>query len=119
MPIVHPLSNEDLLSQSLSPVSSIIYSKFATKLHLLKQEYYQKIIKTLQYEHHYSYSQALQAVYWRLFSSTSSTNSSNSRSIPKEDGGFSMQSKKSTGASVMISEKDDQASPPIQEHLVI
>ena len=49
--------------------------------------------------------------------STFSTSPSNSRSIPKEDGGFSVQSKKATGASVMASEKDDHAAPPTQEPL--
>ena len=76
-----------------------------------------EITITLQSEYHYSYSQALQAMYWRLFPSTFSTSPSNSRSIPKEDGGFSVQSKKATGASVMTSEKDDQATPPTQEPL--
>ena len=72
---------------------------------------------TLQYMHHYSYSQALQAVYWRMFPSTTCTSPSNSRSIPKEDGGFSVQSNKATGASVMTSETEAHAASPTQEPL--
>ena len=52
-----------------------------------------------------------------MFPSTSSTSPSNSRSIPKDDGGFSVQSKKPTGASVMASEKDAHAASPKQEPL--
>ena len=40
-----------------------------------------------------------------------------SRSIPKEDGGFSVQSKKATGASVMTNDKDGHVTSPIQEPL--
>ena len=67
VPTVHPWVSEDFLSQSISLVSIIIYAKFTTKLYLITHEYYQKIIMTLQCEHHYYYSQALQVVYWRLF----------------------------------------------------
>ena len=63
MPTVHPFAVEDFSKQSLYPASNIIYTKLETKLTLLKQNYYHKVIKTLQSEHHYSYSQALQAVY--------------------------------------------------------
>ena len=50
-------------------------------------------------------------------SSTSSTSPSISRSILKEDGGCSVQSRKATGASVMTSEKDVHAASPTQEPL--
>ena len=77
------------------------------------------VIRTLQSKHHYSYSQALQVVYWSLFpsSSISSTSPSILRSIQKEDGGRSVQSRKATGASVMISEKDVLVASPTQEPL--
>ena len=73
----------------------------------------------LQSEHHYSYYQALQAVYWRKFptSSTSSTSPQISRSILKEVGGCFVQSRKATGASVMTSEKDVHVASPTQEPL--
>ena len=52
-----------------------------------------------------------------MFLSTSNIDSSISRSIPNEDGGFSVQSRKADGALVMTSENDDQAASPTQEPL--
>ena len=62
-PTVYSLVVEDYLMKAIHHASRVIYTKFETKLNLLKKDYYQRVIGTLETEHHYSYSQALQAVY--------------------------------------------------------
>ena len=87
-PTVQSLAVEEYLMHAIHPASLVIYIKFSIGLNLLKKDYYQRVIRTLRTEHHYSYSQALQAIYWRMFSSVaiSSTSHSISRSLFKEDG---------------------------------
>ena len=50
---------EDYLMRALHPASKVIYTKFDIRMSLLRIDYYQKVIRNLQSERHYSYSQAL------------------------------------------------------------
>ena len=82
-----------------------------------KSNDYQKIIRTVQSRFQYSYPQALQVVYLRMFSTASRPSPSISGRISMEDGGCSVQSKRATGASVMTSAKGIHIASPTQEPL--